>query len=182
MTTIHRIAVITAILFLAGCTARQPVYRPQAPSPIPSSSTSSPSVFPPSVSTPSAPMPSELPPLVSPPPAPVSPPSANMAVVALLQKSQSQSSAGQWDAASASLERALRIEPRNPVLWQRLARLRLDQGDYPQAENLAAKSNSLAGTDKRLRAENWRIIGQSRSKRGDQAGARAAFERAEREQ
>jgi len=108
-------------------------------------------------------------------------PSENTAVVALLQKSRSQSAAGQWEAASASLERALRIEPRNPALWQKLARVRLDQGDYPQAENLAAKSNSLAGSDQRLRAENWRIIGQSRSKRGDRAGAKAAFERAEGE-
>ncbi len=109
------------------------------------------------------------------------PSSENTAVVALLQKSQRQSSAGQWDAASASLERALRIEPRNPALWQKLARVRLEQGDYPQAENLAAKSNSLAGSDNRLRAENWRIIGGARSKRGDQAGAKAAYERAERE-
>jgi len=108
-------------------------------------------------------------------------PSENTAVVALLQKSQSQSSAGQWEAASASLERALRIEPRNPVLWQKLALVRLGQKDFPQAENLAAKSNSLAGGDKYLRSENWRIIGESRSKRGDQAGAKAAFERAERE-
>jgi predicted negative regulator of RcsB-dependent stress response len=108
-------------------------------------------------------------------------PSENNAVVALLQKSQSQSSAGQLDAASASLERALRIEPRNPVLWQKLARVRLEQKDYLQAENLAAKSNALAGKDRRLRSENWRIIGEARSKRGDRAGAKAAFERAERE-
>lgn len=114
------------------------------------------------------------------PPA-VTVPSDNSAVVALLRKSESQSSAGQLDAASASLERALRIEPRNPVLWQKLARVRLEQKDYPQAENLAAKSNSLAGKDRRLRADNWRIIGEARSKRGDRVGAKAAFDRAARE-
>jgi predicted Zn-dependent protease len=85
------------------------------------------------------------------------------------------------EAAGASLERALRIEPRNPVLWQELARVRLDQGQYRQAENLAAKSNALAGDDKRLRPENWRIIGQARGLLGDVQGAQAAFERAERE-
>jgi tetratricopeptide (TPR) repeat protein len=165
MTTIRRAAAIAAILFLSGCAVLQPVSDSKTPSSAPSSSTP----------------PTSVPPSIPRAEAPASIPSENTAVVALLQKSQSQSSAGQWDAASASLERALRIEPRNPVLWQKLARVRLGQGDYPQAENLAAKSNSLAGSDKRLRAENWRIIGQARSKRGDQAGAKAAFERAERE-
>ena len=107
--------------------------------------------------------------------------SQNAAVLALLDQAQTQGSAGQLEAAGASLERALRIEPRNPVLWRELARVRLDQGQYRQAENLAAKSNALAGDDKRLRSENWRIIGQARSLLGDVQGAQAAFERAARE-
>ncbi|WP_432823521.1 tetratricopeptide repeat protein [Trichloromonas sp.] len=171
ITSIPRAAAIAALLFLAGCAAKRPIYETR-PAPSAPSATTAPLLLPP---------PSPEPPALPSSPAPPAKPSENTAVVALLQKSQSQSSAGQWDAASASLERALRIEPRNPALWQRLARVRLDQGDYAQAENLAAKSNSLAGSDQRLRAENWRIIGQARSKRGDQAGARAAFERAERE-
>ena len=107
--------------------------------------------------------------------------SRNAAVLALLDQAQAQRSAGQMEAAGASLERALRIEPRNPVLWRELARVRLDQGQYRQAENLAAKSNALAGDDKRLKSENWRIIGQARSLLGDVQGAQAAFERAARE-
>jgi tetratricopeptide (TPR) repeat protein len=114
---------------------------------------------------------------------PVAPPpperSSNTAVVALLNKAQDQAAAGQTDAAAANLERALRIEPRNPALWQELARVRLEQGQYRQAENLAAKSNALSGGNRHLRAENWRIIGEARSRRGDLQGARAAFERAE---
>lgn len=111
---------------------------------------------------------------------PVAPPepSRNAAVVALFDQARTQSFAGQMEAAGASLERALRIEPRNPVLWQELARLRLAQGQYRQAENLAAKANALAGDDKHLRAENWRIIGQARNGFGDEDGARAAFEKA----
>jgi Tfp pilus assembly protein PilF len=50
-------------------------------------------------------------------------PSQNPAVVALFEQARSQSSAGQGEAAGASLERALRIEPRNPLLWQSKARL-----------------------------------------------------------
>lgn len=106
-------------------------------------------------------------------------PAQSPAVVALLDQAQTHASAGQMEAAGASLERALRIESRNPVLWQELARIRLRQGQYRQAENLAAKSNSFAGADQRLRAENWRIIGQARSKLGDLQGAHDAYERAE---
>lgn len=107
--------------------------------------------------------------------------SQNTAVVALLDKAQVQTFAGQLDQASASLERALRIEPRNPALWQELARLRLGQGLYLQAENLASKSNSLAEGNRRLRIKNWQIIDKARAKRGDIRGAQEAFERAERE-
>ncbi len=111
--------------------------------------------------------------------APPTQPSDNTAVMALLNKAKHQSAAGRMDQASANLERALRIEPRNPMLWLELARVRLEQGQYRQAENMAAKSNMLAGTNRYLQAENWRIIGEARSRRGDLQGAREAFEKAE---
>lgn len=107
-------------------------------------------------------------------------PSSNTAVLSLLAQAHAQTAAGQLESAGTSLERALRIEPRNPVLWQELAQVRFDQGKYQQAENLAAKSNALAGEKQYLRAENWHIIGQARSQRGDHQGAQAAFEQAER--
>jgi predicted negative regulator of RcsB-dependent stress response len=111
--------------------------------------------------------------------APPARPSDNTAVMALLNKAKNQSAAGRMDEAGANLERALRIEPRNPILWHELARLRLEQGQYRQAENMAAKSKMLAGTNRYLQAENWRIIGEARSRRGDLQGAREAFEKAE---
>lgn len=110
---------------------------------------------------------------------PLTQPSDNTAVMALLNKSKDQSAAGRLNEASANLERALRIEPRNPVLWHELARVRLEQGQYRQAENMAAKSNMLAGAKRYLQAENWRIIGEARSRRGDPQGAREAFDKAE---
>lgn len=108
---------------------------------------------------------------------PVQPPE-NTAVIALLNKAKKQSAAGRMEEASANLERALRIEPRNPLLWHELARVRLEQGQYRQAENMAAKSNMLVGTNRDQRAKNWRIIGEARSRRGDLQGAREAFEKA----
>lgn len=105
-------------------------------------------------------------------------PSTNPAVIALLDKAHADASAGQLPSATATLERALRIEPRNPVLWQELALVKLQSGDYAQAENFAVRSNSWAGTNKRLQARNWRIISEARALRGNNDGAQAAMERA----
>ncbi|BCR05901.1 hypothetical protein DESUT3_29700 [Desulfuromonas versatilis] len=193
----RRAAPFAALLLLTGCVAMQ-LAPPEPPvsSPVTPPTGRSLPEAPPSRPAPAPQEPETAPyqrPVYQPPPVetpvyeapsyqpPPEPASRNTAVVALLQKSQGQASAGQWDAAGASLERALRIEPRNPALWQELARVRLGQGDYRQAENLAAKSNALAGGDRRLRAENWRIIGEARKQRGDAAGAKEAFARAERE-
>lgn len=110
--------------------------------------------------------------------APVQQPSAP-AVLALLDRADQQYAARDMDAAAGSLERALRIEPRNPRLWHRLATVRLDQGQLDQAIQLAAKSNSLAGYDRGLQMRNWRLIASARYAKGDVEGARAAEARAE---
>jgi tetratricopeptide (TPR) repeat protein len=106
------------------------------------------------------------------------PVSDNNAVIALADAGRADAASGKLDTAAASFERALRIEPRNPALWHELAKLRLQQGQYQQAEGLAARSNGWAGDNKTLRAENWRIIGQARLKRGDYPGAQSAFDKA----
>lgn len=107
-------------------------------------------------------------------------PAGSPAVIALLDRADQQYQARDLDAAAASLERALRIEPRNPGLWHRLAAVRLEQGQYGQAAQMAGKSNSLAGGDTRLQARNWRLIAAARRAQGDAQGARAAEDRAGR--
>ncbi len=72
----------------------------------------------------------------------------------------------------------MRIEPRNPRIWQQLAQVRLEEAHWAQAANLAAKSNSLATGNLRLQARNWRIIAAARRGLGDEAGARKAEDRA----
>lgn len=104
-------------------------------------------------------------------------PSDNAAVVKLLETAQQQTQQTQYNEAAATLERALRIEPRNAALWQALARVRLQQGQPEQAASLAVKSNALAETD-RIRAGNWRLIGEAALARGDTAGADQAFNKA----
>jgi Tfp pilus assembly protein PilF len=113
------------------------------------------------------------PPPVTPAPAP---PKENIAVAGLMETARADAASGNLASAAASIERALRIEPRNPRLWHELARVRLKQGQYAQAENVAARSNSWAGEDRALRAENWRLIAESRRARGDTEGAQKALE------
>lgn len=105
--------------------------------------------------------------------------SGNRAVIALLDRAQLDSVSGNREAAGVSLERALRIEPRNPWLWHELAQLRLTQGQYAQAITLARKSTSFGGQDVRLQVANLRLIGDARIAQGDSAGAEQAFKQAQ---
>ena len=111
-------------------------------------------------------------------PVPKSDMSGNKAVIALLDREQLDNKAGNREAAGASLERALRIEPRNAWLWLELAQVRLAQGQYAQAITLSRKSISFSGHEHRLLALNWQVIGNARVAQGDSAGAEQAFKTA----
>jgi len=83
------------------------------------------------------------------------------AIKSLLGDAKTYYEAKEFEQAAASLERALRIDPHNPILWHNLAGSRLAQEDWKRAANLAQKSNALAGSDKRykrLRIRNWVVI------------------------
>ena len=108
------------------------------------------------------------PPSSAPTPAPIpeTPTSREtVAIAGLMESARGDAAAGRLVQAVGTLERALRIEPRNPRLWHELAKVRLRQGDGAQAANLAARSNSFAGSDSALRAANQSIIEQSREAR-----------------
>ncbi len=62
---------------------------------------------------------------------------------ALVGQAQGQRKRGDLPGASVSLERALRIEPNNPLLWIEMGRLRMDQRNYPQAEAMGRKPIAL---------------------------------------
>jgi Tfp pilus assembly protein PilF len=89
----------------------------------------------------------------------------SVAIAGLMQSARADASAGRLSNAAASLERALRIEPRNPRLWHELAKVRLKQGQYAQAESMAARSNAWAGNDSGLREDNQRLIEEARAAR-----------------
>jgi tetratricopeptide (TPR) repeat protein len=107
-------------------------------------------------------------------PTPVRP----IAVAQLLDTASRQQRAGQHTAAASTLERALRIAPKDAQLWHELASVRLAQGRWLLAEQMAAKSNNLAGNDRQLIADNWQLIANARQSRGDTAGALRAREQA----
>lgn len=96
---------------------------------------------------------------------------ASPVVERLLASAEQQRSQGNADAAANSLERALRIEPRNAVLWSRLANVRYTQNDWQQAIQLAAKSNTLAASNQQLRRQNWYLMASAYSAMGDETSA-----------
>lgn len=101
------------------------------------------------------------------------------AVVSLLKQARSERAAQRPDQAQAALERAVRIEPRNPFIWQALAALHVEQQRSELAESTAQKSNSLARGNPYVEWENWRLIAEARTLRGDTVGAEAAQDRAD---
>jgi len=101
------------------------------------------------------------------------------AASSLLDKAENQRRAGDLDGAASTLERALRIESRHPLLWNRLAQVRMQQQNYSLAAELASKSNTLAGSDSSLKRSNYLIIADARRASGDVAGAGAAQSRAD---
>jgi hypothetical protein len=104
--------------------------------------------------------------LPAPPPERLPPPRAETTAVAgLMESARADAAAGRLSNAAATLERALRIEPRNARLWHDLAQVRLQQREYGQAEQLAARSNLFVGSDADLRAANQRLIDEARSRR-----------------
>lgn len=104
--------------------------------------------------------------------------SMGSAASSLMTKAEEQQRSGDLTGAASTLERALRIEPQNALLWNRLANVRLEQQRYNLASELASKSNAFAGSDNTLKRNNWLIISSSRSATGDTAGAEAARQRA----
>ena len=87
---------------------------------------------------------------------------ANPVVLSLLDRAQQQIRDGNESAAESTLERAIRIAPRYPESYFRLAQLRYKQGRYEQASALAEKSLSL-GADKELRRLAQSLINSASS-------------------
>lgn len=85
---------------------------------------------------------------------------------ALLSQGRAQRAAGETALAAVALERALRIEPRRPEIWLELARVRMDEGNFPQAEQLARKARSLAAPDGPLSRSIDQLVSEAEAQAG----------------
>jgi hypothetical protein len=104
--------------------------------------------------------------------------SAPAAVAALESDIEAKFKARNYGDVAAQLDRAIRIQPKNPELWHALAATRMRQNQPEMVEDLAKKSISLAKGNVDLIKSNWRLIAEARRSRGDGIGAQDALEKA----
>jgi predicted Zn-dependent protease len=83
------------------------------------------------------------------------------AASALVTQAHTQAGGGDYGQAAATLERALRIEPDNPLLWIELGRVRLGENNAAQADAMGHKALALATGDAGAQAAAWRLIADS---------------------
>jgi tetratricopeptide (TPR) repeat protein len=144
-------ALLATALLLSGCPASLRT-NPDAPgnsAPI--------SQAPPAVS-PSSPLLPPPPPPQQPAPPPPRENHLSPATRALVTQAHTLIAHGDLDGASSTLDRALRIEPNNPLMWVELGRLRLAENNAHQAEVCGRKSLALASGDRATQAQAGRLL------------------------
>jgi tetratricopeptide (TPR) repeat protein len=102
----------------------------------------------------------------------------NAASRALVDQANVQRKGKNFMQAAATLERALRIEPNNPLLWLEYGELRMDEGNFAQAENMGRKAVASASGDVRTQANAWRLIAESLKARDKNNEAQQAYAKA----
>ncbi len=105
-------------------------------------------------------------------------PLQNSAVKELLADAGDAEFAGDYDHATVLLERALRIQPRDPEILQQMAEVLLQKQDYEQALNFAVRSYEIGPRVGEICDRNWRTISVAREHLGDRSGSVQAEQRA----
>jgi Tfp pilus assembly protein PilF len=95
------------------------------------------------------------------PPAPPRQFRVGAAAATLVEQAHRQAAGGDTAAATATLERALRIEPDNPLLWVELGRVRLSENNAAQADAMGRKALALATGDPSAQALAWRLMAEA---------------------
>jgi tetratricopeptide (TPR) repeat protein len=152
LNVLHVLHALAMTALLSGCSlfaSRPTIPGTPSPSPAPSAPPAAGSSLPtPSVPTP----PSQHAP---------SPPRENSlspATRSLVTQAKTLMSHGDFDGASSTLDRALRIEPNNPLLWIERGRLRLAESDAHQAEGCGRKALALASGDPNAQRQAGRLL------------------------
>jgi tetratricopeptide (TPR) repeat protein len=168
---LRTLAIACFTAFLIGC---QSLYGPpvSAPPPAPQSGTPQPQ---PNTPTPQQPIPPSVPQTPQQVPREFH---LGPASTALVKQSRAQSLKGEYPAAIATLERALRIEPANPLVWIELGQVNLASRNAPQAESMGRKAVALATGNPGVQATAWRLVGDALRARGRDLDATEAYQRA----
>lgn len=106
-------------------------------------------------------------------------PLKNPAVAELTDQASRAEAAGDLDQAAVLLERAMRIQPRDPELLQHMAEVQLQRGRYEQALGFAVRSHDIGPRVGELCARNWRTMSVAQEQLGDRQAASQSLERAE---
>ena len=164
------VSVLAAASLLSACSL---FHSSQAESP--TATAPGPSTAPPTAPGTAQPEPGTPTPAVPEPPRP--PPKQfklGPATAALVAQAHKQATGGDYAPAAATLERALRIEPENPLLWIELGQIRLSEGNAAQADSMGHKALALATGDVQAQASAWRLIADSlRARQRNQEAADA---------
>jgi uncharacterized protein HemY len=150
--------VLCASLLLGACSLTSH----RSPEPSPGESLSAP----PSVAQPSLPSPTPRPPPV------VRENHLSPATRSLVTQAKTQLARGDLPGASSTLDRAVRIEPNNPLLWIEMGRLRLAENDAHQAEGCGRKALALASGDRSAQAQAGRVLADALRAQGRNQEAR----------
>lgn len=100
------------------------------------------------------------------------------AAAALVSDAHAQEQSRNFGLAAETLERALSIEPRNPLVWIELGKENILAGNPAQAYGMGRKALYLASGDPHAQAGAWQLIASSLRAQGRNDEAYAAEEKA----
>jgi hypothetical protein len=167
---------------LSGCVMfRTPVETPerQPVHPAPGSGTgpvTSPTPAAPATAVPAPPL---APPAVTAPPPATRQFHLGAAATALVAQAHRQAAGGDPQLAISSIERALRIEPDNPLLWIELGEIHESAGRFEQAGGIGHKALQLSTGDPHAQSASWHLIAESLKARNRNGEAAEAQHRAD---
>jgi tetratricopeptide (TPR) repeat protein len=174
------LALAWAATGLSGCVMfREPITtapQPAHPAPNPASpDTANPYPAAPAGAVPAPP---------APPPPVTAPPATRQfhlgpAATALVAQAHRQAAGGDPQLAISTIERALRIEPDNPLLWIELGEVHEAAGHYEQAGGIGHKALQLAIGDVHAQSASWHLIAESLKARNRNGEAAEAQHRAD---